>query len=45
MTHFADKLHIDKQTIERVEGVVLFFLIGGGLASMISAMCFRCGRG
>ena len=32
MTHFADKLHIDKQTIERVEGVVLFLLIGGGLA-------------
>jgi hypothetical protein len=32
MAHFADKLHIDKQKIDRVESVVLLSLIGGGLA-------------
>ena len=32
MTHFADKLHIDKQKIDHVESVVLLSLIGGGLA-------------
>jgi hypothetical protein len=32
MTHLADKLHIDKQKIDRVESVVLLCLIGGGLA-------------
>ena len=32
MAHFADKLHVDKQKIDRVESAVLLSLIGGGLA-------------
>jgi hypothetical protein len=32
MAHFADKLHVDKQKIERVESAVLLSVIGSGLA-------------
>ena len=32
MAHFAGELHVDKQTIDRVESAVLLSLIGGGLA-------------
>jgi hypothetical protein len=32
MAHFADKLHVDKQKIDRMESAVLLSLIGGGLA-------------
>jgi hypothetical protein len=32
MVHFADKLHVDKQTIDRVESAVLLSVVGGGLA-------------
>ena len=31
MAHFADKLHVDWQKIDRVESAVLLSLIGGGL--------------
>jgi hypothetical protein len=45
MTHFADKLHIDKQKIERVESVVLLSLIGCGLAfCVLGAAVFDIGR-
>ena len=45
MTHFADKLHIDKQKIDRVESVVLLFLIGGGLALCVfGAAVYDIGR-
>ena len=32
MAHFADKIHVDKQKIERVESAVLLSVIGSGLA-------------
>jgi hypothetical protein len=45
MTHFADKLHIDKQKIDRVESVVLLSLIGGGLAlCVLGAVVYDIGR-
>jgi hypothetical protein len=45
MTHFADKLHVDKQEIDRVESVVPLSLIGGGLAiCVVGAAAFNIGR-
>ena len=45
MTHFADKLHIDKQKIDRVESVVLLSLIGGSLAlCALGAAAYDIGR-
>jgi hypothetical protein len=45
MTHFADKLHIDKQKIDRVESVVLLSLIGGSLAfCVLGAAAYDIGR-
>jgi hypothetical protein len=45
MAHFADKLRIDKQKIDRVESVVLLFLIGGGLALCVfGAAVYDIGR-
>ena len=35
MAHFADKLHVDWQKIDRVESAVLLTLIGGGLTLRI----------
>ena len=43
MAHFADKLHVDKQSIDRVESAVLLSLIGGGLAFCGSAI-YEIGR-
>ena len=49
MAHFANKLHVDKQKVDRMESAVLLSLIGGGLAlywaqrSMISVEHFRLG--
>jgi hypothetical protein len=45
MAHFADKLRIDKQKIDRVESVVLLSLIGGGLAlCVLGAAVYDIGR-
>ena len=45
MTHLAEKLHIDKQKIDRVESVVLLSLIGGGLAfCVLGAAAYDIGR-
>ncbi len=45
MAHFADKLHIDKQVIDRVESAVLFSIIGGGLiACVLGAAVYDFGR-
>jgi hypothetical protein len=45
MAHFADKLHIDTQKIDRVESVVLLSLIGGGLALCVfGAAVYDIGR-
>jgi len=45
MTHFADKLRIDKQKIDRVESIVLLSLIGGGLAlCVLGAAAYDIGR-
>jgi hypothetical protein len=45
MAHFADKLHIDKRKIDRVESAVLLSLIGGGLAiCVLGAAVYDIGR-
>ena len=45
MTHFADKLHVDNQTIDRGESAVLLSLIGGGLAFCVfGAAVYDVGR-
>ena len=45
MAHFADKLHVDKQKIDRVESTVLLFLIGSGLAlCVLGAAVYDIGR-
>jgi hypothetical protein len=45
MAHFAGKLHVDKQKIDRVESAVLLSLIGGGLAlCVLGAAVYDIGR-
>ena len=45
MTHFVDKLRIDKQKIDRVESAVLLSLIGSGLALCVfGATVYDIGR-
>ena len=45
MAHFADKLHVDKQKIDRVESAVLLSIIGGGLAlCVLGAAVYDIGR-
>ena len=45
MAHFADKLHVDKQAIDRVESAVLLFFIGGGVAlCVLGAAVYDIGR-
>ena len=45
MAHFANKLHVDKQKIDRVELAVLLSLIGSGLAlCVLGAAVFDIGR-
>ena len=45
MTHFADKLHVDKETIDRMESAVLLSFIGGGLAlCVLGAAVYDIGR-
>ena len=45
MAHFANKFHVDKQKIDRVESAVLLSLIGGGLAlCVLGATVYDIGR-
>jgi hypothetical protein len=45
MAHFADKLHFNKQKLDRVESAVLLGLIGGGLAAcVLGAVIYDIGR-
>ncbi len=45
MAHLADQLHIDKQSIDRVESAVLVSLIGSGLmVCVLGASVYDFGR-
>jgi hypothetical protein len=45
MVRFANKLHVDKQNIDRVESAALLCLIGGGLALCVfGAAVYDIGR-
>jgi hypothetical protein len=45
MAHIADRLHIDKQKIDRVESVMLLSIIVGGLAvCVLGAAIYDIGR-
>lgn len=45
MAHFADKFHVDKHKVDRMESVVLLLLIGGGLAlCVVGAAVYDIGR-
>jgi hypothetical protein len=45
MAHFADRLHVDKQKIDRVESVMLLSIIVGGLAlCVLGAAIYDIGR-
>ena len=45
MAHFAAKLHVDKQSIDRAESVVLLSLIGSGLGiCVLGAAVYDIGR-
>ncbi len=45
MAHFADKLHFDKQKLDRLESSVLLSLIVGGLAAcVLGAFVYDVGR-
>jgi len=45
MAHFADKLHVHKQKIERMESAVLLSVIGAGLTfCAIGAVVHDVGR-
>ena len=45
MAHLADKLHVDKQKIDRVELAVLLSFIGSGLAlCVLGAAVYDIGR-
>ncbi len=45
MAHFADKLHLDWQKLDRVESAVLLALIVGGLAAcVLGAVVYDIGR-
>jgi hypothetical protein len=45
MAHFADKAHLDKETLARVNSAVMLGLIGSGLAACaIGALIYDFGR-
>ncbi len=45
MAHFADKLHVDKQKIDRMESAVLLSLIGSDLTlCVLGAAVYDIGR-
>jgi len=45
IAHFADKAHLDKETLARVNSAVMLGLIGSGLAACaIGALVYDIGR-
>ena len=45
MAHFADKAHLDRHTLARVNSAVMLGLIGGGLvACALGAFIYDIGR-
>jgi hypothetical protein len=45
MAHLADKAHLDKHTLARVNSAIMLILIGGGLlACVLGAVIYDPGR-
>lgn len=45
MAHLADKAHLDKRTLARVNSAIMLILIGGGLlACVLGAVIYDLGR-
>lgn len=45
MAHLADKAHLDKHTLARVNSAIILILIGGGLlACVLGAVIYDLGR-
>jgi hypothetical protein len=45
MAHLADKAHLDKHTLARVNPAIMLILIGGGLlACVLGAVIYDLGR-
>jgi hypothetical protein len=45
IAHFADKAHLDRETLARVNSAVMLGLIGSGLAACaIGALVYDIGR-
>jgi len=45
IAHFADKAHLDRETLARVNSAVMLGLIGSGLAACaIGALIYDIGR-
>ncbi|MFY9760036.1 MAG: hypothetical protein WB772_19525 [Xanthobacteraceae bacterium] len=45
MAHLADKAHLDKHTLARVNSAIMLILIGGGLlACVLGAVIYDLGR-
>jgi hypothetical protein len=45
MAHLAEKIHVDRDTLDRVESAIMLSLVGGGLAACaIGAVIYDIGR-
>ncbi|HEV7990029.1 MAG TPA: hypothetical protein VGP23_16205 [Candidatus Binataceae bacterium] len=45
MAHLADKAHLDKHTLARVNSAIMLIVIGGGLlACVLGAVIYDLGR-
>lgn len=45
MAHLADKAHLDRHTLARVNSAIMLILIGGGLlACVLGAVIYDLGR-
>lgn len=45
MAHLADKAHLDRHTLARVNSAIMLILIGGGLlACVLGALIYDLGR-
>ena len=45
MAHLADKAHLDKHTLARVNSAIMLIVIGGGLlACVLGALIYDLGR-